>query len=268
MGKIREMRYIKPVAEKPVSILDEKLIISDLHLGIERSLEEEGIRVPNQTDRLKKRINKIIEEIKPEEIILLGDVKNQVPGLSWQERKEIPLLLKFLSEKVNKIRITPGNHDGKIGGLVPDELNEKVCIEDTRGLILDKAAFLHGHTWPKKNVFKKEEILIGHNHPVVSFEDEFERIIDERCWIEAKLKKKPIREKYGEIDWNSPSLIIQPAFNDLTGGISFNSPSDSFLGPFFNSGSVSLKESKIYLLDGTYLGKLGQLNKPERKCER
>jgi len=53
-----------------------------------------------------------------------------------------------------------------------------------------------------------------------------------------------------------------PAFNDLLGGIPFNVKSkNELLGPVVRSDGVLLEKAEIFLLDGTYLGTLKELEK-------
>jgi metallophosphoesterase superfamily enzyme len=54
----------------------------------------------------------------------------------------------------------------------------------------------------------------------------------------------------------SPKLIIMPAFNDILGGLPLNRLGTSRMGPILRSGSLDTANSEVYLLDGTFLGKL------------
>ncbi|PTD93778.1 hypothetical protein C9439_06945 [archaeon SCG-AAA382B04] len=250
---------VEPIPESPACTIDNTLVISDLHLGIERSYKEEGIRIPTQTKKIKNQIKKLTKKEETKKTVLLGDVKNQIPTLSWQERNEIPKFLRDLSE-FNEVIIIPGNHDGKIQRLLPKN-QSNIQIKDNRGIVEKDIYLSHGHTWPKETAFNKSTLLIGHNHPIITFEDELGRKHDEKCWIRTSLKKEKIFDKYGEIPWNNPELIIQPAFNPLVGGISFNSDIKNFLGPLFNLGAVNYRDMVANLVDGAFLGKVERLDK-------
>jgi hypothetical protein len=56
-------------------------------------------------------------------------------------------------------------------------------------------------------------------------------------------------------------VIIMPAFNDLLGGVPVNEkrPSDELLGPLLKNEFIDMEKSELYLLDGTFLGKLKNL---------
>ena len=59
-------------------------------------------------------------------------------------------------------------------------------------------------------------------------------------------------------------LFIMPSFNDFLGGrplnaIRTNVQTELVLGPVLRSGAVDVEKAETYLLDGTFLGELGQL---------
>lgn len=252
---------IEPILDYPACIIGNSLIITDLHLGIERSYKEEGIRIPTQTKKWKKKIIEITKEQEINELILLGDVKNKIPTLSWQERKEIPNFLEEIAEKY-KITIIPGNHDGNIHKLKPRKTENEIEIKDTNGITRNNLYLFHGHTWPKKEAFSKSKIIMGHNHPIIRFKDELGRRHDEKSWIRVYLNKEKISNHYkDEITWNNPQLIIEPAFNSLVGGVAFNGSRKNFLGPLLNSGTYKYQSMETNLVDGTYLGKVKRLEK-------
>jgi metallophosphoesterase superfamily enzyme len=68
-------------------------------------------------------------------------------------------------------------------------------------------------------------------------------------------------EEYG-FEEGSPELIVMPMFNDLLGGLPVNQEApESLLGPLFRGGIVDMNQFDAYLLDGSYLGKVGFLRK-------
>jgi hypothetical protein len=50
-----------------------------------------------------------------------------------------------------------------------------------------------------------------------------------------------------------------PTFNDLLGGIAVNEKDSELLGPIMKNNLVDMDNADIYLLDGTFLGKLADL---------
>jgi hypothetical protein len=102
---------------------------------------------------------------------------------------------------------------------------------------------------------------MGHNHPCIDLKDEFGRSIKESVWIRAKLTHRA--RKFYKLKKN-PDIIIMPAFNDLLYGTPFNARTN-LLGPFFKRGLIDLENAGAYLLDGTFLGKIKELETPSKE---
>lgn len=254
------MPKLQPLVNTPVLVVRQKiktLVIADIHLGIEWDLYFSGFNIPSQIEKRLDRILKYVDEVKPEKIILLGDVKHNVPYLSFQEKKEIPYFLGEL-EKHASIEIVPGNHDGGIKKLLPSR--SEIVLHSSEGAIIDGIAYFHGHAWPAPELFKAREMIMGHNHPVIKFTDALGKKHLEPAWIKARFNRTAIERHYKAICWNNPCLTVMPAFNELAGGIPFNEAAYAeLLGPIFTSNAVKLNKAICYLLDGTYLGEIGKL---------
>ncbi|MBU0530464.1 MAG: metallophosphoesterase, partial [Nanoarchaeota archaeon] len=125
-------------------LLGEKLIVSDLHIGIEHEYYKSGIKMESQTHVMKTRLDSIIKISKPKELIFLGDIKHKVPGISYQEVKEIPEFINHFSKEI-KVTVVMGNHDPGI-----ENLGIKFHVKPTEGYASDDVYLTHGHTWPDK----------------------------------------------------------------------------------------------------------------------
>lgn len=256
---------IEPVFNEPVLVVENKmrsLVIADIHLGIEWDLYTSGFFIPSHTQKGLDRILEHIGSIKPDRIILLGDVKHNVPQTSWQEKDELPYFLGTLAEYAH-VDILPGNHDAGIEFLLPE--GKDVQLHSSRGTVIDSVGYFHGHTWPAPELFEVEYIIMAHNHPTVRFTDPLGHKVVEPAWVRTRLKKEVLQAHYSSLDlnigWKDPMVFIVPSFNELCGGIAFNeSLEDDLLGPIF-SGGVELDNAEIYLLDGTKLGLLKHIRK-------
>jgi metallophosphoesterase superfamily enzyme len=67
-----------------------------------------------------------------------------------------------------------------------------------------------------------------------------------------------VKERYGVKETGKLGVIIMPAFNLLLGGTPVNvkKTSDELLGPLLRNNFVDMENAELYLLDGTFLGKL------------
>ncbi len=251
---------ISPLLNEPALVVEntfKTLVIADVHLGIEWELYHSGFSIPSQVEKRKARIRDYIEKIKPERIVLLGDIKHNVPVTSWQEKQEVPAFLEMLASSA-PVEIVPGNHDGDIENLVP----ENVTVHGMRGFVLDDAGYFHGHTWPDAELLSASYVVMSHNHPTIRFTDTLGHAVSEEVWIRTHFIEKTIREYYGDIKWGNPEVIIMPAFNELCGGIPFNeSIHEELLGPVFANHAIELEKARAFLLDGTDLGTIGSIRK-------
>jgi len=263
------------VKGRPAALLEgvrRALLVADLHLGFEHELQAAGINVPPQSERIFQSLAEIVEQEKPEAIYVLGDLKHQVPRISPVEWEDVPLFLRELHQRVEKIYLVHGNHDGGIERMLPPG----VVAHSSKGAIIEgdgHLALAHGHAWPSINALAADAIIMGHIHPVVEFETKLGFTVRRRVWLKQKCKRKVLaramtnsektlrkalaiaEEKGEEMD-----LIVMPAFNDFLSGVSVNvSPENRLLGPILRSGATDPAQGEVFLLDGTYLGKVAQL---------
>jgi len=244
-----------PVFGEPLLLVEGKervLVAADLHLGLEYELWLGGISIPSQTKKALKRLKGALASIKPDRLLLLGDVKHNVPRTSWQERKEIPSFLRSLAEEV-RLDIVPGNHDGGLADLAPS--GSRVHLPS--GLIIDGVGYFHGHTWPDREILKAELIVAGHIHPAVRLKDPIGSSPNRKVWARAALSMDSLRQQYGcniFTDTSAPEMVIVPAFNDLCGGLPLNEPVEDERGPIPTL--AEMDDARLFLLDGTNLGKL------------
>lgn len=241
-----------PVLDHPLLRIPELSAIcgGDLHIGLEAEFSERGVHIPSQTFRMLEGIISIRES--EERLILLGDVKHQVPFSSPQEYRELPVFLGKLAKAFRSVEIVKGNHDGNIESFLP---SNRVHIHPATGFEEDGFGFIHGHTWPSERVMNCSLLLMAHNHPAVMLEDNMGKTHTEPCWLRCKFSDKAER-RFTEVP---DDLIVVPAMNPLLTGSPVNIEGKNLMGPLFAQGLVDMSEIEIYLLDGIYLGNLQDL---------
>ncbi|MEM5804853.1 MAG: metallophosphoesterase [Candidatus Aenigmatarchaeota archaeon] len=251
---VMEIRFLV----EPALLADGTLVVADLHLGIEAELAKSGVNIPSQMPSVQKRIENLIGSTKAKHLVILGDVKHNVPGFSWNERKELPGFLAALASKA-RLSIVKGNHDGGIEALAP----EGVKVYGPGGFRLGDIGFVHGHAWPSPRLLSCRTLVIAHSHPSVEFFSSGARVT-EHVWLRCPVDSKVMEGHYGR-PCGIEEAIIMPAFNPLSGGSAFNSEGFRPIGPLLANSAVAWRESKVYLLDGTYLGALEKLKSREGK---
>ncbi|KYC51818.1 MAG: Calcineurin-like phosphoesterase superfamily domain protein [Candidatus Methanofastidiosum methylothiophilum] len=218
-----------PVINTPAIIIESDkryLVVADLHLGKEYEYYKKGIKVPDVGQKMKADILKIIKRKKIEELIILGDIKHNLPFTSYFEKLNLP---KFLDFDI-PVKLIKGNHDGNIEDIVNNEVMKSFKIEDH--------VLTHGHI-----LIEGSNLIMGHVHPVVEFEDSNGKITRLKCFLRLEVPQ---------------NVIVLPSFNPVIEGVSINKD-EEIPGPYFESGRLEIKKFDCYLLDGTYMGKVGNI---------
>jgi len=241
---------LQPIIDEPALLLKEKklLVIADLHIGIESELRENGLQVPSQTSVMEQRLISILTTYAIHDIILLGDIKHNIPSSTIQERTDVNRFLNTI-QTYGTLHVLPGNHDGNIDRLLPPTIK----LHPSDGFVFEGIGFTHGHRRPNKEVMQCEQVIIGHTHPTVMLTDRLGYRTFEQCWLRSTPLSDKLLEKYP----TSPTsqILVMPAFNPLCGGIAVNR--DPLLGPF--GSLIDVDNAEIYLLDGSSLGKVKDL---------
>lgn len=205
--------------DKSVWLEKEKiLVIADLHLGYEESLE--NIALPRtQFKKIKEDLGKIFEIVgKAKKIIILGDLKHNFSGNINQEWREVSKLLEYLKENCEEIILVKGNHDNYLMNVVKNI--DKVKLVDF--YIESDKAFIHGDKKIKDIENKKiKTVFAGHSHPAISIR---EGVKEEtfKCFLVGK--------------WKDKEVVILPSFFplvegydvELTGNLAYNFDLTSF----------------------------------------
>jgi len=252
---------LQPVHGIPALRADEYLVIGDLHIGIESHLRSKGFHLTSRTDDMFDMIIQAADD-SASKLMVLGDVKDSVPGSTKQEYREIPSFFDRLLEFFDSVDVVRGNHDTNIEEFLPG----RVRIRPASGMKVCDTGFVHGHTWPSKDVMASETLVMAHDHPAVMFRDGVGRQVNEPCWVRGKFKET-VSDKY---DTLPRAFIIVPAFNKMLGGSPINVVGEPLLGPIMGGDLLDLENSSVYLLDGVDLGKLSELmiSGSERKWGR
>ncbi len=238
---------MEPVPDKPVLMAGDSLVVADLHIGKEEELREAGFTLPNQAERMGEEIVALLEDLRPERLVILGDLKHQFPKSAGLEKRDVPRFFDRLTGVVPEVHLVRGNHDAHISYILP----RWVKLHGAEGTRFGDTGFVHGHAWPSQEVMEAATLLMGHNHPTILFPDRLGFRNIERCWLRA-----PVAEKSSRYPQLPDEMIMLPAFNEFSGGTTMNESGSRMLGPIVNSELVDMTEADVHLLDGAYLGKL------------
>jgi len=229
------------------------LCVGDLHIGIEADMRFRGVIVPSQTPRMEKELRDLAENV--DRLVIIGDVKHQVPGSTRQEHVEVPRFFNELLQNYPRIDLVKGNHDTDIERMLPS----RVTVHAQDGFVLDDVGFVHGHAWPSEEVMSSRLLVMGHNHPTVIFEDGLHHNQVERCWVRCRFKGNGGR--YTRVP---EEAVMIPAFNRSLGGGPVNLEGPRMLGPLLSNELVDLENGQVYLMDGLFLGTVSSLRVKRR----
>ncbi len=200
------LRY-EPVGEA-LSVRD-VLFVADVHVGVEIELKKKGIRVPDNTENRITKLETLIKISEPNTIVVVGDLKHTVAGMTRYEEKSVCRLVETLLELVDELIIVKGNHDGRLEAILRKTEAEVV---GTRGIVVNHVYAFHGHASPDPEALEKANLVVmGHEHPVsndvpgVTLKTFLEAVIDVDAWTGGRLD--------GEIE-----AVYLPAVDDLVGG--------------------------------------------------
>ena len=123
------MTEIQPVYDIPALIVENCLVIGDLHIGVESHLRSKGFHLVSRTSDMHETILAAADDY--------VTVKDSVPGSTKQEYREIPDFFESLFERFDMIDVVRGNHDTSIEEFLPG----RVKIRPATGLKLGDVGF-------------------------------------------------------------------------------------------------------------------------------
>lgn len=233
------------IPSQPALILEDEqkfLVVTDLHIGFEIRMISNDINVKPEEmiHDIHSSLDSLIESENPDTLVLLGDIKSGIDSISKIEWQTVPMFFE-IGKKINTI-VIPGNHDGNLSHLVPND----VTMTSPSGLVIGDTLLTHGHVMPSENFAQINRIVMGHLHPVYFQEGS---VLDgQRLWVSIKADKSKIfPSSKGDIE-----IIIVPSFNKY-----FYATSKRYHKKSISPILERLKDScsaKIVTLDGTIIG--------------
>ena len=249
------MDTVNPIPGEPAARInlgtERALAIADYHAGIETAFRyERNVELPSLAAERRRRLYDLLDRTDADRLLLLGDLTHSIGEPGGAERGELEVLFEGIDVPVTLVK---GNHDGAIEPFLDadDGPFDSVTVTPTTGVRLGDVGFVHGHTWPSREVLESSVVCIGHEHPCVRLVDEVGGRRVERVWLRGSLDREPFLAHYDDLAWREPELIVFPAFNERCGGTWINVDGQSFITPFL---PAAIAGGEAYLLDGTRLG--------------
>ncbi len=238
---------MKFLTDTPACVIGKKLVISELHFGIELQLQQKGINLKLLPEKYAFKLNKLKQKSKTSELLVLGDFKHTITGFDQRERNAFNEFVNLL--EFEKITVVKGNHDSRLEEMAAPFKHFKILPATGFVFKQGKTSYgaFHGHAAPSEEVLKTDVLLMGHNHAGVQIgSGDFAKTLP--TWIIIPFEK------------SKQKLIAFPSFNEISGAISFNAVKQSKLrSPIFKDERIDLEEAEVILLSGQRIGKIKHL---------
>src|SRR5205809_4362773 len=164
MDRLEIAKGVEATRDFALLLRDERaLVISDLHLGFEGALAEQGVSIPRFQRRvILERLGKMLDRNKAEQVVIAGDFKHEFSKNLVDEWVEVKQVLRFLKDRVKPILVR-GNHDNYLATILGDlnlPLNNRPDIS--------RYTIVHGH----EEVSTLHPITSRHQHPAAPLIDD------------------------------------------------------------------------------------------------
>lgn len=206
----------------------DNLIISDLHIGLEEALNKAGLLVPRfQLQEVLARLEKIFSKAKnAKQVIINGDLKHEFGEISNQEWRDTLRVLDFITAHDLDVVLIKGNHDTILGPIA-----KKRNIKIVDFFNIDKITILHGDKildLPKSKS-KSKVMIIGHEHPCISFKPRRDEKF--KCFLKGKARGK--------------TIIVMPSFCLVNEG--YDIMQEKPISPYIEK--VGLDDFEVYVVE-------------------
>jgi hypothetical protein len=195
------------------------LVCSDLHLGYEGVMADNGTFLPKvNLKRIKRFLKEAASRTNAKRIIIDGDIKNEFSQMHLEEFNEFKELVDYLSDdlKLEKITLVKGNHDNFV-----DRIGQGLGIEIfSEEALIGGFLFFHGEGLPKAKAFGA--LVMGHVHPAITLYNDLGTREKLHCFLYGRTKK-------------NMEIIVLPAMNYFAEGVGVNYEDISKMAPVFKS---------------------------------
>lgn len=225
----------------------EVLVIADLHLG--KIIVRDKIAMDRILRHEIRKVDVLINKYGVDTLIVNGDIKETLGMPSKIVSGYINELLSRALNKLNRIILILGNHDGKIAETVDNELLSKLEIKRIQTIYMEgkKIIISHGHIKLECSILEGADIILtAHIHPAFSLTES--NSLKVKVWGIFDILLNCDKQK--RVKW-----VVMPAFASYITGIPLNRASDDMLirlSPFSEKKSKMFKRN-YFLLDLTPL---------------
>ncbi len=204
------MVRISPVNGWPALLIGRTLVVSDVHIGIEKELWSKGVRATDLSTRTMDYMESLLSEVRPKRIVINGDLRHNIPLFTKRERDDV---LKFLElcETFGETLVVKGNHDGGI-----EEFAGRYVVGiryEEKGITIT-----HGHA-----AVEGERFVVGHVHPAFRITHGFASELVKVWMVNDRVTVLPVFSPFlvgqdvkDPSNWKGPIVRREPYFHIVT----------------------------------------------------
>lgn len=208
------------------------MVLGDLHLGIEASLELEGTHLPRaQALEMRRRIDELVNAYAPERIVVLGDLKHEFSRNLDQEWSQVRGMLEHL-RSLAELTVVRGNHDNYLA-----TITASMGLDLVDRAVVDGFHLSHGHV-----VDEGRPLVQGHEHPSARLFDGVGGYVKLPAFL------------YNQ----QAEVLVLPAFSPLAAG---NDVASLFSGDILSPGlrGLDMGEAQVFGCSDIGLIRLGKV---------
>lgn len=184
----------EPTYRDRAVLLDETLVLADLHLGREQS---SNLELSVGSERaIRNRLDQLVTTYAVEEVVIAGDLLDAFDSLAPAVATAFERIHECLREHGCQLVVTSGNHDVLLEAVWDGPTQAEYELGDGRTVVL------HGHELPETDAAR---YVIGHDHPAIEIEGR-----KRACYLR------------GGGAFRGADVIVLPAFNELVPGVTIN----------------------------------------------
>ncbi|WP_181686140.1 metallophosphoesterase [Halorhabdus salina] len=175
-------------------VIEETLVIADIHLGREQSSHVE-LSVGSERS-LRDRLSALIEAQNVSEVVVAGDLLHSFDSLPPGVADSYTQFRDVVTDHGCQLLVTPGNHDVLLDAVRDGPSPAEYELSDGETVVC------HGHEPPDTDA---DRYVIGHDHPAIEIEGQ----------------KRPCYLR-GPGAYRGTDVIVLPSFNELVAGVTIN----------------------------------------------
>ncbi len=182
--EIRKQQFLLHDSGAMYWLQKKMLLIADVHFGKVTHFRKYGAAIPKQASEENfRKLQKLVEEIKPDTICFLGDLFHSTINSEWEPFRN------WVENTKASIILVSGNHD-----IIPTYLFEELKIEVLDTIKIDTFMLTH-HPTEDATLFN----ICGHIHPGIRMKGVGRQIMKLSCFYKTETQ------------------LILPAFGNFTG---------------------------------------------------